>query len=183
MLTHVSIGGNTVPPEVRAAVGGALGQLAVARALTSLDASYCELGAEGLIPLLGGFARPALQRAALGGNPVVAERRSAVGAALGRMVAAGAHTLTFLDVSSCLGDDGVRSLVVALPGSTRLRALDIAYNALTQNASPWVLAAVQANTSLRTLSAISEIFIMGPQPPPDDALAQAEALVAARPPA
>jgi hypothetical protein len=80
---------------------------------------------------------------------------AAVGAALSTLILANAPALTDLDVSCCsLGDAGLRPLVAALPANTHLRTLSVVYTNMSGAfARNVLLPAVRANTSLRTLRA------------------------------
>jgi hypothetical protein len=87
-------------------------------------------------------------------NVVEGADQAAVGAALGRLVAANARALTELDVSECdLGDDGLRALFEALPANTYLRKLNCSENEMSDAFGRDVLLpAVRGNTSLRQLN-------------------------------
>jgi hypothetical protein len=77
----------------------------------------------------------------------------AVSTALAAMVAADSPALTWLDVSACgLGDDALGALMNALAANNHLRHLDVSDNGMSDAfARGPLLAAVRANTSLRTL--------------------------------
>jgi len=78
--------------------------------------------------------------------------QTAVGEALGRLVAA-ESVLTSLDLECCrLGDAGVGPLFAALAHNTMLQKLELAENAISREcARDVVLPTVRANTSLRKL--------------------------------
>jgi hypothetical protein len=90
-------------------------------------------------------------------NHVMPAEGTAVGAALGALLAANTPALTELDVSECnLGDDGLRPLFAALRANTQLRTLTCANNYHTLHmphafARDVLLPAVRANTGLRML--------------------------------
>jgi hypothetical protein len=85
-------------------------------------------------------------------------------------------------VSVCnLGGEGLRPLVDALPGNTALRRLRCRFNDVSPPFASSLVAAVRANTSLRTLEANNgEVWLFGERHGPNPELAEAEALVAAR---
>lgn len=87
-------------------------------------------------------------------NRVAPLHRSVVGAALGRLVAADAASLSELSVDYCnLGDAGLAPLFAVLPDNHHLRALNVIFGREEVSVSPAfaarVLAAVRSNTSLR----------------------------------
>ena len=107
-------------------------------------------------------------------NVVAPVGRTAVGAAIGLLVAADSPLIT-LDISDCaLGNEGLLPFIDALPRNSHLRRLVCDGNALTQLTAALLLAAVRANVSLIHLTAAAA----GDYPIP--ALVEAEAMVAAR---
>jgi hypothetical protein len=107
--------------------------------------------------LLGALAEhPRLRVLQLPGNMVNdgAADRGAAGAALAALLAANAPALTELDVSYCnLGEAGLRPLLAALPANTHLRTLNCASNDITEAfAADVLLPAVRASGSLRALA-------------------------------
>jgi len=95
---------------------------------------------------------PTLQTLSLFENPVSKEGDVDVGAALGRLLAA-ESALHSLDVSYCLGDDGLRPLFAAIAQSTGLRELTCRYSDMSAEfARDVVLPAIQRNVSLENLS-------------------------------
>jgi Ran GTPase-activating protein (RanGAP) involved in mRNA processing and transport len=114
-------------------------------------------------------------------NPVHANATTAVGAALGELIAANAPALRDLRVSSCLlGDAGLAPLVAALPHNTHLVKLRCEDNDMSDAfARDHFLPAIRANTSLRVLQASDWWGGEEDGIAPDEVL-QAEALVKAR---
>ena len=125
---------------------------------------------------------PSLRCVRLTWNRVAPPHRSVVGAALGRLVAADAASLSELNVAYCeLDDAGLAPLFAALPDSHHLRALNVSYGGAEVGVSRAfavrLLAAVRANTSLRCFSPPAAI---GPFKVDLPELEEAEALVKAR---
>ena len=134
---------------------------------------------------------PSLRCARLYLNSVASPHRSAVGAALGRLVAADAASLSELNMFKCdLGDAGLAPLFASLPDNHHLRTLCVGCGRVDPT-SPWpppvgvsrafagrLLAAVRANTSLRCFTPPAVIDSFGVDYVPE--LEEAEALVKAR---
>lgn len=154
--------------------------------LQRLQPSYVRLfdhKAFGVSLLAAVTDHPTLTHIDVSNNNVPKKHRAAVGAALSALVAANARALTSLNLSGCrLQDAGLGPLVDALPSNTVLRSLNCQLaleqrwrfddDVLIQQCAVRLLAAVQANTGLRTLVAASYAPLAG--------LKEAEALVAAR---
>lgn len=109
-------------------VPGLCGALRSSTTLTDLglnSASLWRSPAVGVALVDALVGHPTVRRLSLSGNRVAFGARVAAGAALGRLVAANAPSLAFLNVAGCgLGDDGLRSLVHAVSANTVLRELD-----------------------------------------------------------
>ena len=126
----------------------------------------------GLSLLAAVTGHPTLRHLSLGGNQIPPARRTAVGAALGLLVAADSPLIA-LDISECeLGKDCLLPFIDALPRNTHLRRLYCGRNEFTHLTATRLLAAVRATASLVHLRAA------GIDPIP--ALVEAEAVVAAR---
>lgn len=129
-------------------------------------------------------AHPTLVEAQLDGNAVFEGDEPAVGASLARLLQA--DTLARLSVQSCLlMDAGLRPLMAALRGCTRLHCLDLSDNSVTAAfARGELLPSVAANASLRELKAVDvPNDVPGHEEDGEAAnsgLARAEALVAVR---
>jgi hypothetical protein len=122
--------------------------------------------------LLGALmAHPSLRKLHLSENNCHAQ--TAIGAALGALIAANAPALRELNISRCgLDDVGMGPLMDALASNAHLHTLNCSGNAFsTTFMRDRLLPAVRANTSLRVLSPFME---------QSDAAREAVALVAAR---
>ena len=128
----------------------------------------------GLSLLSSVTGHPTLRHLSLRGNRVAPAGRTAVGAALGLLVAADS-LLDALHISFCkLGNDGLLPFINALPRNTHLRRLTCEGNDFAQLAAARLLTAVRANASLIYLTA-ADLFV---DPIPE--LVEAKAVVAAR---
>ena len=142
--------------------------------------SYVECGLfvdldAGLSLLAAVTRHPTLRHLDLFGNHVAPAGNTAVGAALGLLVALDSP-LSTLDIWNCkLENDGLLPFIDALPRNTHIRGLKCAGNDFTQLAVARLLAAVRANASLIDLYANDE----GDEPTFPE-LVEAEVLVAAR---
>ena len=125
------------------------------------------------LSLLAAVTRhPTLRYLSSAANPVAPVGRTAVGAALGLLVAADSP-LNVLDITCCeLGNDGLLPFIDALPRNTHLRRLYCGWNHVTQPAAARLLAAVRANASL--------IFLKAPEVDDNTELLRAQEVVAAR---
>lgn len=140
---------------------------------------FCNVGlwndlevGESIINALVGH--PSIQTLGLSFNRARNGDRAAVGLSLAKLLSG--STLRYLSIWSCdLGDDGMRPIVHALGSNTQLRTLVCHNNDLT-TAFPHehLLPALAANASLMQLSVDNDQA-------PVSGLAEAEALVAARP--
>ena len=127
----------------------------------------------GLSLLAAVTGHPTLRHLSLAANRVSQAGRTAVGAALGLLVAADSP-LVALDISECtIGNDGLLPFIDALPRNTLLSRLECIENGFTQISATRLLAAVRATASLVHLKAARTI-----EPIPE--LVDAEAVVAAR---
>ena len=128
----------------------------------------------GLSLLTAVTRHPTLRFLAFYGNTVAPAGRTAVGAALGQLVAADSPLIA-LDITRCdLGNDGLLPFIDALPRNTHLRRLECEWNDVTQLTAARLLAAVRATASLIHLKAAAA----GGDPIPE--LVEAEAVVTAR---
>jgi hypothetical protein len=101
-------------------------------------------------------AHPSLRELTLRGD--FSACAAAVGAALGRLVAAHSPALRILRLPRCsLGDAGLTPLFQALRDNPHLEILDASRNGVSDDcARDVVLPCVRANASLRSLSAATE---------------------------
>lgn len=118
---------------------------------------------------------PTIEVLWLAGNPAASpEDRPGAGAALARLLTPGGVLRELHIKRNLLSDAGLRPVLAALPGCARLRALHLQGNGATRAfARDELLPAVAAAPGLRVLQADDD--------PSVPELAQAEALVAARP--
>ena len=122
-------------------------------------------------------AHPSLRCVRMYLNRVAPFHQSVIGAALGRLVAADAASLSELHVGYC--NVGLAPLFAALPDNHHLRALNVIYGwaevGVSRAFAARVLAAVRANTSLRCFNPPAVYNVVHVRE-----LEEAEALVKAR---
>ena len=161
---------NALPPSPAFCVAVAAAPLV---RLCYANAGLFDTLTAGLSLLAAVTGHPTLRQLSLAANHVAPAGRTAVGAALGLLVAADSP-LVQLDISDCgLGNGGLFPFIDALPCNTHLRRLMCYGNEFTQLTATRLLAAVRATASLIHLRAA-----WGDGSTPE--LVEAEAVVAAR---
>ena len=139
------------------------------------DAGLFDTLTAGLSLLAAVTGHPTLRHLSLAANLVSPAGCTAVGAALGLLVAADSPLVT-LDISYCeLGNEGLLPFIDALQRNTHLRRLECDGNEFTQLSAARLLAAVRATASLIHLKAAEE-----DDEPIFPELLEAEAVAAAR---